>query len=300
MNQVIILEGPDGGGKTILAQSLVEKYGFKYEHEGPPEPSWSSDCLFRHYVMTLYKAQHSRQPVVLDRHYLGETIYGPVMRDRSLLTDNQVTLIERIVRAGGTRVVLCLPHWDNVLRNWLAKKGQDYVDKSERLHTIYKMYHAEAIDGHDGLLERYDYTRTKDFKVYSRPELPPWVIGSPIADILLVGERVNTRITRTDWAFFASNGSSGYLNRVIREAGLTEVRIALMNAYPPNKAEFKELEPVIRRLPLLRRVVCLGREASRACQIQGIKHTSLHHPSYIKRFNLDRADYVKQLREACQ
>lgn len=297
MNQVIILEGPDGSGKTILAQKLVESFGFKREHEKQPKPSWTSEDLFSHYVTTLYKAQRSRQPVVLDRHYLGETIYGPVMRDRSLITDNQVTLIERLVRAGGTRVVICLPHWDVVVKNWLNKRGADYVDKSERLHTIYKMYQVEAIDGHDQLLERYDYTRDREFEVYSKPELPPWVIGSPTADVLLVGERVNTNLTQTDWAFFASNGSSGYLNDALVKANLTEDRIALVNAYSP-AGTMADLSHIVEVMPRLKHIVALGKIASKACQTQSIKHAALPHPSYAKRFNTGMTTYVQLLTEA--
>jgi hypothetical protein len=299
MNQVIILEGPDGSGKTVLAEELVNRFGFKYQHEGQPKPEWTSQDLFKHYVTTLYKAQRSRQPMVLDRHYLGETIYGPVMRGKSLLTPDQVTLIERVVRAGGTRVVICLPHWDVVVKNWLNKKGKDYVDKSERLHTIYKMYCVEAIDGHDQLLERYDYTRGKEFKVYSKPELPPFVLGSPTADVLLVGERVNTNLTQTDWAFFALNGSSGYLNEALTRAKIPENRIALMNAYSP-AGTMSDLSYVAQTMPNLKRVVALGKVASKACQTQGIKHAALPHPSYAKRFNTGLTTYVQLLVEATQ
>ena len=34
-NKVVVLEGPDGGGKTALANELV-RHGYTYHHEGPP------------------------------------------------------------------------------------------------------------------------------------------------------------------------------------------------------------------------------------------------------------------------
>jgi predicted ATPase len=296
---VIILEGPDGSGKTTLANHLVNCYGFKYEHEKQPKATWTSRDLFSHYVQTLYRAQRARQPVVLDRHYLGETIYGPVMRNRSLLTAGQVILIERLVRAGGTRVIVCLPPWGTVVANWQAKQC-DYVTQPEKLRDIYERYLHEFTSSHDQLLESYDYTRGHEIMLSSRLKLPPGVIGSPTADVLLVGERVNTNLTSTDWAFFAETGSSGFLNQTIIRAGLTEDRIALVNAFPPHEHDSKNLVDIITHLPKLRHIIALGKTTARACENQGIKHTTLPHPSYVKRFNVGMDYYANQLREATQ
>lgn len=292
MNEVIILEGPDGAGKTTLAEGLI-KQGFRYEHSGVPKKSWTSTDLFRHYVGTLRKAQLRKEPVVYDRHYLGETVYGPICRDRSLLSRGQVILLERLVRAGGSRVVVCLPSYLTVVQNWMNKKD-DYVQQAERLSAIYDAY--QRLMAGNPLYERYNYQENGGtFKREKRLSLPPGVIGSPNPRLLLVGEQVNTNLTSTDWAFFANNGSSGFLNDALIQAGIPEQHLAFMNARDANGRP-KDLGKIVQDIqPLV--ILALGKVAERDLHRAGlVVFQTIPHPQHTKRFGGPKAlDYYAQL-----
>ena len=63
---MIIIEGPDGSGKTTLAHALATRCGLLYRHMGPPEPGMD------HVEWYLERVG----PYVWDRFHLGEETYG--------------------------------------------------------------------------------------------------------------------------------------------------------------------------------------------------------------------------------
>lgn len=107
MNHVI-LEGPDGAGKTTVAQ---EKFpGHVYHHEGPP-PAMG---VLEHYAGLLVNA---RVPTVFDRFHLGEFVYGPILRDGSRLSKGDLSILNMLITLTKTTVIICLPPWQTCLKN---------------------------------------------------------------------------------------------------------------------------------------------------------------------------------------
>lgn len=278
MNKVLILEGPDCSGKSTLAKQLATFNGFEYRHLGRPKPN---EDVFRTYTLELWRALKSPNPVVFDRLYLGETIYGPVMRGGSLLSPLQRLLIERLMAANDVKQVVCLPNFEVCRDKWRERLGQEYVQLEPQLKKIW--------DGYSRVLSwpQYDYTRQDpDFVarvLMPRPTLPSNVLGSPDAKLLIVGEQVNTRKTVTDWAFFAYDSSSGYLNEALMHSQIPESDLAFCNAIKVNNQP-RDLLEVLFRLPKFVRAIALGRRAEEACRKQQVPHVQLPHPSYWKRF----------------
>lgn len=278
MNRVIVLEGPDCSGKSTLAKQLATFHGFEYRHIGKPRPN---EDVFRTYTLELWRALKSPNPVVFDRLYLGETIYGPIMRGQSLLSPMQQRLIERLMMANDVKQVICLPDFEVCHEKWRARLGQEYVKLDQQLKKIWDGYSREL------RFLRYDYTR-QDGEFLPRVlmpmrTLPPNVLGSPNAKLLIIGEQVNTRKTLTDWAFFAYDSSSGYLNEALMRAEIPEEDLAFCNAIKVNN-ERRDLLEVLQRMPKFVRAICLGRKAEEVCRKQQIPHIQLPHPSYWKRF----------------
>ena len=119
--KVIILEGPDGGGKTTLATWLKREHGFSYVHAGPPtEPA----DMLAEYGAQLWKALHGRKNVVFDRLHLGELVYGPVLRDCDGLGYYGRRLLERVLNATSTPCYVCLPPWDVCCANWKSTRAR--------------------------------------------------------------------------------------------------------------------------------------------------------------------------------
>ncbi len=144
MSYIIILEGPDGTGKTTLAQRLVKDHGATYIHQG-----WSKgvDWGLRH-LATMRRAARLAslgKPVVVDRLWLSGEIYGSVFRGKSDDRD-YARLIQRIGLTHGALTVLCLP-----ARAELANQAHHVMlgERREMYQDISKVvrFYTEVRDG---------------------------------------------------------------------------------------------------------------------------------------------------------
>lgn len=309
MSQVIILEGPDGGGKTTLANHLRQRYGFKVLKTNQPEPG---EDLFTSYTIALLQALDGWQPAVFDRHYLGECVYGPVMRDEDRLGEMGRTLIERVCAANGVPVVLCLPSWKQLIDNWKAKNGQDYLKNEEQLNKVHNEYFRQfdrLVDREFLNMYRYDMPNMGDITTVLEPvrRLPPGFTGYPEATILMVGEQVNDAVVPWDLPFHALTGCSRYIYDHIKALGVAERDLAWANARDRGGVS-NDLAQVVSVMPNLKRVIALGTVAQKVCQKEfgqfelGSPILTVHevpHPQYWKRFHAGRSQaYQDQLKEA--
>lgn len=108
---IIILDGPDGCGKTTLAEFLQKEYGAYYMHS-----TWSPELEpdmeeYMRLTTQMAKRISQNQLVVLDRHWLSELVYSDVFREGA----NRVSMYyrEHTGLIGGTnipnRLVVCCP-----------------------------------------------------------------------------------------------------------------------------------------------------------------------------------------------
>jgi hypothetical protein len=97
---VLVLEGCDGAGKTTLAIALATGYDYTMVHAArTPE---GVDLAERYRTIL---ARPGR--LVLDRSFVSELVYGPLLHGRSRLTRADVTALAAIVtRRGGVFVHL--------------------------------------------------------------------------------------------------------------------------------------------------------------------------------------------------
>jgi hypothetical protein len=301
---VIILEGPDGSGKTSLARRLEKEWGMIYSHEGPP-PDNKDDSRLDYYAVTLIRALRRKQPTVFDRFHLGELVYGPVARSSDRLGYGGMRLMRRLCFANHVLIKICQPPYDVALENWRRKlaAGDDYVRDERKFFDTY--YRFKALTAYE---ETFDYTHDYDQQYYDLTNklqgpcqpLPKGMIGRPEAQVLFVGERSNSKREDLDLPFFSMTQSAGYLNRAIWEAGFHEREIAFVNAYKLNQME-NDLNRAVQALPNLKVAVTLGDKAKHLLSRQlrpGVNVESLPHPQYWKRFNNGRTDeYTERLKE---
>lgn len=135
----ILLEGPDGGGKTNLAKRLAEQTGFRIEHFSYPKTDKEKIEMFAMYQAFIH--DNSNQNVIVDRTWYSEMVYGKVLRDRSYITTRQMYELEKlIISEGGGMVIHCT---DAIARLWrrFRKRGDDYVpDDFDVLYDIKSRY----------------------------------------------------------------------------------------------------------------------------------------------------------------
>ncbi len=130
---MIILEGIDGSGKTTIAEEL-KKNGFKSHHFGYDD---SNKSLEQKYLDVL-KQDTSR--MVMDRSFISELVYGPVLRGCSRLDREQVINLLKQYKKAGAVIVYLKANKEDIL----ARRAEDGKD----LEMLKKYY--------DDLNSKYD------------------------------------------------------------------------------------------------------------------------------------------------
>jgi thymidylate kinase len=294
----IVLEGPDGAGKTTLAKSLVETRGYAYHHEGLP-PAENMLIYYARQFQVVIDA-HER-PVIFDRLHLGELVYGEIIRGHNRVGGIRgLRLLELLLQARGAVTILCLPPEKVCIENWFARKGQEYVQNRDIFSAIYANY--KALQHHCDLT--YDYTSVASSEnfvnkiVWNKPRIGWDFIGDPWARVVFFGDRANQV---TDLPFFSVDGSSGFLHDCIAEAGYDIRNCLFANCNTP-AGEPHELKAMLDELAdRPRNIVALGTNAFNAV-VSHVKPSStlfkINHPQFIKRFYQPRVDeYVSIFRK---
>lgn len=281
-----IFEGPDGSGKTTLARDL-ERQGWRYHHEGPPPVPCPS--LIEHYAQLLLSV---RQPTVFDRLFLGEVIYGPLLRGHDKIGGQVgVDMLNQLVWALGGRTIIFLPGLETSWLNMKSRKGE-LVKAVEDHAKVYNAY-CEYADDENMDYGKYDY-KTDFGHSMGPPRLPKGMVGHHSARVVLVGDVANS--ATLDLPFFAEDGSSGYLRECLRRAGYHPRDYILVNANKIDGTSWKVADMVEEFWHPENRpeIVALGNNAYEAAY--DVVNHKLNHPAYQKRFkSTETVKYIEQL-----
>jgi thymidylate kinase len=300
IQQIIILEGPDGSGKTTLASQLHDRHKFRIVHTGPPS---LGENVFMSYAKSLYDVKYNKNyptlHTVFDRLHLGELVYGPIYRGVDLLGPNGSVLIERIISGFGASVIICLPSYNVCWAN-VQHRGDNLIRSSteKKFLEVYKAYEELAKS-----YQVFDYANQE----WEHPDLvmpmPHGFIGSPTPKFLFIGEIANH--PSLDFPFMSLSGSSKYLYSAMILAGYQEQDVAFVNAFNLDGKE-NDLYAGWRLLGFPS-VLVLGHRAQNVWMSQyltntngadaRISFTSLEHPAYWKRFHANEFnEYAEKLR----
>jgi hypothetical protein len=160
---MIILEGPDGGGKSMLTPKIVRRW-----HGRPPDNydvqvTHSPGPLDNGLYEWAIKALKNAKPVcILDRFpYFSESVYGPVLRQRPCMSTAEfVALRERLLKIRPL-VIYCRPpvttlHVSRLVRDQMSGVLEHY----DEIVAAYDRGYAHWI--RDFRILQYDFTRGEE------------------------------------------------------------------------------------------------------------------------------------------
>lgn len=169
---MIVVEGPDGAGKTTLVRKLQEEFGLTEGARGTSNRKLLYTVTVPDTMRALADAVYGRREYptqVWDRLYYSELVYADIVGRPIEFTDAQQSHVQSIVGALHCPVILCLPPLNTVIANVLATKDDQMSGVVENTRTIYHRY--EQLFQDDVFPENtllYDYTRQDP-----HPDHPP-------------------------------------------------------------------------------------------------------------------------------
>lgn len=160
---MIIVEGPDGAGKTTLIESIVEATGLPV---APRVVSKDAEAMVDLKKWVKDNIAGGFQKMIFDRHRLvSELIYGPILRSKPEPGfDDPEWLHEHLFglyREVKPFIIYCLPPaqavWQNVMTD---DDNKVFHSNPTAVHQIYELYRTKAVT--DSLFHSrafiYDYT----------------------------------------------------------------------------------------------------------------------------------------------
>lgn len=162
---IIIIEGPDGAGKTTLAKYLNEGFNIPVLHRTKPKDEEEKKTMMRGYLDDIQE----QRSIVWDRCWYSEMVYGPIMRDKSWISVKEMWDLERSM--GKALIIYCTGNV-NTLWQRCKERGEDYIMSKEQLAKIKNGFDELFYDTYHFIpVVTYDATKMSQLWVDSSIEL---------------------------------------------------------------------------------------------------------------------------------
>lgn len=149
----IIVEGPDGAGKSTLIQTLSRDLDLPVNQNRSCTSTGGPVKNLNQWIVDDLRSWDTKTTSLYDRHpMVSDHIYGPVLR-KEVQIHLPFGYYRRFVE--DAIVVLCLPPLGNVTTN--LESEDQLAGVWENIATIYSLYEAYARQNQDRVLW-YDYT----------------------------------------------------------------------------------------------------------------------------------------------
>lgn len=233
-----ILEGPDGGGKSTLADQLAAPDGAAAGalavHCGPFLKAGRG--LARLYVEAMLPALLGLRDVVMDRSWLSEPVYAQARRHApSRLAAADMRMLERVAARCQTVVVRCLPPRAACLAAFKERRPTEYLKSEDELRLVWDLYAA----GLRTTLPTVDHDFTDGGPApggrAAMAATAPHPLAAPSAghakaDALLVGDRCgevreHDPLLRLPFVGFGGQGTAAWLTAQLDRAGIPESKL---------------------------------------------------------------------------
>jgi thymidylate kinase len=160
--KLLILEGPDGAGKSTAGVLLAKMLSGVYIHNNETRAVKDSIDLFSlfssqfEYADKLFDLAYF--PVIIDRTFISEEIYGPVFRGTSRLSIQHSSTLLTDLKASRHVVVNFRPPLDTVLENFTQSQDAQMLKDPAHLVQVYHRYSTLRLEAYSNRIIEYDYT----------------------------------------------------------------------------------------------------------------------------------------------
>jgi hypothetical protein len=275
--RLYIVEGPDGAGKTQLAQTIAGLGGAHYVHLGPfPRVERG---LARLYVEAMLPAVLGFSDVVMDRSWLSERPYGDAFRNGTDRIGPTQRSLERLAWRCQTVVIRCLPPWERVHENFGQRP--ELLNNVNELREVYDAY--ANLQTSLPMITVDPFDKTPDLSLYAA-SVPHYLnvrsAGNLRSKVTLIGDKfgeLNDHNPLYQWPFgsLCRSGCSQWLGAQLDEAGISERDLFWVNADALTAMVTRHHAPI----------VALGNEAAKKLKTFGVQFIETVHPQYHKRFH---------------
>ena len=310
---ITIFEGPDGGGKSTIAQEYAQLTRARYVHHGPYKQV--TDGLSRMFVESILPALLGYEDVVLDRCWISEPIYADAFRQgNDRVGAPRSRILDRLALRCGAVVVKCLPPWAHVKATFNGRKDEEYLDDDQQLLQVYGQYQHDL---NTSLHEvEHDWTQRAGTPLSLvvmdslKPDIdrlramaPPHNIlvrstGNWNAKVVIVGEdfgehKNNDALYQHPFGSLNGTGCSLWLSDQLQDANISEQSLLWVNADELARVpDFLEWHAG-------KKFISLGDKATCVLQDHGLSYYPAPHPQYWKRFKSGfQYPLIKILKEA--
>lgn len=155
---IIVLDGPDGSGKTTLANDLMQKFPgtSSYLHCGLAEDFFG----YHDFIIDTAQIENKKDHlVIIDRLWLSEMVYGYVFRKGAQYPD-AARSIDRRLKALGVLNIICLPSVKSKYLNRFEDLKKERIEKFSNMDTVWELYHQMVLAPYSD--DVYDKNFTKD------------------------------------------------------------------------------------------------------------------------------------------
>jgi thymidylate kinase len=295
---IIVLEGPDGSGKTTLGRALAGELHAHYLH-----------CSYRYanhmhtyhtavLELALRLAQH--RPVIIDRWWPSEQVYARTFR-RKTRWPMSGRMLDRVALKHGITYVLCLPANKAAYLFHFQKLKADRQEMFATMEGVYSLYEAwNDLNSEHPNLMLYDWMDGEPFhhKVqrirhqannniqtlpdFAKNRTDRRFAGNPYADVVLVGDRSNPKTRRGVWPFFDYGHCSLWFTETLARLGVPEYNLGWMNLHDSEgKVQWSHNElNWFNDLQL----IAMGGSAQKSLRHLGFKFSNVAHPQWYRRF----------------
>lgn len=285
--RLIIFEGPDGAGKSTAARQLAQDIGARYVHLGPFPRVKESLAWF--YIEAMMPALLGYQAVVMDRCRYSEVPYGIANRGGKDRIGVRSRILDRIALRCQTSLVWCVPTWERVRENFIARRGEEYLNSTDKLRTVYDWYSGFAselptiyVDPFEPIEGSFSAWLNEELELTASIAHPTNKATSGNIDgrVVLVGEGFGDTadhdpLYQSPFGSVSASGCSMWLARQLEAAGIEEHDLFWINA--------NELDETVVRHN--QKIIALGIVASEKTYSLGYRDfLFVQHPQAWRRF----------------